>query len=357
MHCSVRNWRCSSAPAGSPCGKAAGSPGASPLFLPSHSAGAGAEALAGTPAEAGGSAAGFWPPCSVARKPSVLSADSSGLPGTKEKTGPQRQAVPGWSVPRGGGPRGGGSQLPSSRDRHALAHRPREEVGPGSVLAQGCGVARAWAGAHGSSPQSGCGRRRRRTQQPGEAAPAPHAAPQPQTPAPSSGGRRQHLGSQACPGAGRRLRGGAPGGRAAEAVWPAGRGGRKAVGGPGKDSASSQAWHRPPGGRQSSRLVPTLCPVHCGLPPATPLGELPKLDAPARLCRDFSGPGLDTGCRDFSGPGLDTGCPGYHQPPLPMHPPGEAAWADHLGKLPPTESQLLACNMGIIRVRVPGWLS
>lgn len=85
MHCSVRNWRCSSAPAGSPCGKAAGSAAGSPLFLPSHGAGADAEDLTGMQAEAGGSATGFWLPCSVARKPSVLSKDSSVFPTVKKE--------------------------------------------------------------------------------------------------------------------------------------------------------------------------------------------------------------------------------------------------------------------------------
>lgn len=85
MHCSVRNWRCSSAPAGSPGGKAAGSPSGSPLFLPSHGADTEVGGLAGVPAEAGGSAAGFWLPCSVARKPSVLSEDSSAFPELRTK--------------------------------------------------------------------------------------------------------------------------------------------------------------------------------------------------------------------------------------------------------------------------------
>lgn len=85
MHCSVRNWRCSSAPAGSPWGKAAGSPGGSPLFFPSHRVGADAGGLTGIHAEAGGSVAGFWPPCSVARKPSVLSKDSSVFPTVEKK--------------------------------------------------------------------------------------------------------------------------------------------------------------------------------------------------------------------------------------------------------------------------------
>lgn len=85
MHCSVRNWRCSSAPAGSPCGKAADSPGGSPLFLPSHRAGADAGGLTGMQAEARESAAGFWLPCSVARKPSVLSKDSSVFPVVEKK--------------------------------------------------------------------------------------------------------------------------------------------------------------------------------------------------------------------------------------------------------------------------------
>lgn len=44
-----------------------------------------AEGLPGMQAEAGGSATGFWTPCSAARKPSVLSNGSSFFPTVEKK--------------------------------------------------------------------------------------------------------------------------------------------------------------------------------------------------------------------------------------------------------------------------------